>query len=262
MLGQTVTCTLSGYAFAMVEFPGRNAIFAVFLATMMVPLQTIIIPVFVIIRYLGLSDSLMSLVVSALGNAFGTFLMRQYFMQMPRELGEAARIDGAGHFQVFFSVYAKMAGPAIATLAILNFSAFWAEFYRPLIFLQSQDNFTLPARPGRSARKPGHRIDLGGARRRDPGHAAERDLVHLRPAILHRRRHSRVFAMSDTIELSVHDPRPPSSPLPPAPAIGLPQRSERPYRPGRHAAPVLPVAPDRRSGRCPWSGGTSPVPTS
>lgn len=144
VLGQTVTCTLSGYAFAMVEFPGRNTIFAVFLATMMVPLQTIIIPVFVIVRYLGLSDSLMSLVVAALGNAFGTFLMRQYFMQMPRELGEAARIDGAGHFQVFFSVYAKMAGPAIATLAILNFSAFWAEFYRPLIFLQSQDNFTLP----------------------------------------------------------------------------------------------------------------------
>ncbi|GAA3616975.1 carbohydrate ABC transporter permease [Microlunatus ginsengisoli] len=144
VVGQTVTCTLAGYAFAMIEFPGRNAIFVVFLATMMVPLQTIIIPVFVIIRYLGLSNSLMSLVVSALGSAFGTFLMRQYFMQMPRELGEAARIDGASHFQVFFSVYARMAGPAIATLAILNFSGFWAEFYRPLIFLQSQENFTLP----------------------------------------------------------------------------------------------------------------------
>ena len=144
VVGQTITCTLSGYAFAMVKFPGRSVIFAIFLATMMVPLQTIIIPVFVIIRYLGLSDSPMSLVVSALGSAFGTFLMRQYFMQMPKELGEAARIDGAGHFQTFLLVYAKMAGPAIATLAILNFSGFWAEFYRPLIFLQSQDNFTLP----------------------------------------------------------------------------------------------------------------------
>lgn len=144
VLGQTVTCTLSGYAFAMVEFPGRSAIFAAFLATLMVPLQTIIIPVFVIIRYLGLADTTMSLVVSALGNAFGTFLMRQYFMQMPKELGEAARIDGAGHFQTFYMVYAKMAGPAVATLAILNFSGFWAEFYRPLIFLQSQENFTLP----------------------------------------------------------------------------------------------------------------------
>ncbi|HWD77863.1 MAG TPA: carbohydrate ABC transporter permease [Kribbella sp.] len=144
VVGQTITCTLSGYAFAMVSFPGRSVIFGIFLATMMVPLQTIIIPVFVIIRYLGLSDSPLSLVVSALGSAFGTFLMRQYFMQMPRELGEAARIDGAGHFQTFLMIYAKMAGPAIATLAILNFSGFWAEFYRPLIFLQSQDNFTLP----------------------------------------------------------------------------------------------------------------------
>ncbi|NUR94264.1 MAG: carbohydrate ABC transporter permease [Kribbellaceae bacterium] len=144
VIGQTITCTLSGYAFAMVSFPGRSVIFGIFLATMMVPLQTIIIPVFVIIRYLGLSDSPLSLVVSALGSAFGTFLMRQYFMQMPRELGEAARIDGAGHFQTFLMIYAKMAGPAIATLAILNFSGFWAEFYRPLIFLQSQDNFTLP----------------------------------------------------------------------------------------------------------------------
>lgn len=144
VVGQTITCTLSGYAFAMISFPGRSVIFGIFLATMMVPLQTIIIPVFVIIRYLGLSDSPLSLVVSALGSAFGTFLMRQYFLQMPRELGEAARIDGAGHFQTFLMIYAKMAGPAIATLAILNFSGFWAEFYRPLIFLQSQDSFTLP----------------------------------------------------------------------------------------------------------------------
>lgn len=144
VVGQTITCTLSGYAFALLRFPGRGVIFAVFLATLMVPLQTIIIPVFVIVRQLGLSDSIYSLVIPALGSAFGTFLMRQYFMQMPRELGEAARIDGASHFQVFFLVYSRMAAPAIATLAILNFSTFWAEFYRPLIFLQSQSSFTLP----------------------------------------------------------------------------------------------------------------------
>ncbi len=144
VIGQTVTCTLSGYAFAMIRFPGRGLIFGLFLATMMVPLQTIIIPVFVIVRMLGLSNSLFSLVIPALGSAFGTFLMRQYFMQMPRELGEAATIDGAGQLKIFWYVYAKMAAPAIATLAILNFSGFWAEFYRPLIFLQSQDNFTLP----------------------------------------------------------------------------------------------------------------------
>ncbi|MGY0386125.1 carbohydrate ABC transporter permease [Nocardioides sp. WG-D5] len=144
VVGQTITCTLSGYAFAMIRFPGRNAIFGIFLATMMVPLQTIIIPVFVIVKTLGLTDSLGALVIPALGSAFGTFLMRQYFMQMPLELGEAARIDGASQFQIFAMVYARMAAPAVATLAILNFSAFWAEFYRPLIFLQSQDTFTLP----------------------------------------------------------------------------------------------------------------------
>lgn len=144
VVGQTITCTLSGYAFAMIRFPGRNAIFGIFLATMMVPLQTIIIPVFVIVKSLGLTDSLGALIIPALGSAFGTFLMRQYFMQMPLELGEAARIDGASQFQIFAMVYARMAAPAVATLAILNFSAFWAEFYRPLIFLQSQDTFTLP----------------------------------------------------------------------------------------------------------------------
>lgn len=144
VIGQTVVCTLSGYAFAVVRFPGRDKIFGVFLATMMVPLQATIIPVFVLVRWMGLSGSLASLIVPALGGAFGTFLMRQYFMQMPSELGDAARADGASHFQVFRLVYAPMAKPAMATLAILNFSAFWSEFYRPLIFLQDQRNFTLP----------------------------------------------------------------------------------------------------------------------
>ncbi|BDZ40146.1 carbohydrate ABC transporter permease [Microbacterium suwonense] len=144
VVGQTVTCTLAGYSFAVISFPGKNWIFGAFLATMMVPLQTIIIPVFMIVKTLGLTDSLWSLIIPALGSAFGTFLMRQYFMQMPRELGEAARIDGASQWGVFFHVYARMAAPAISTLAILNFSGFWAEFYRPLIFLQSQGNFTLP----------------------------------------------------------------------------------------------------------------------
>ena len=144
VVGQLITSTMSGYAFAMVRFRGQKTLFAIILATMMVPMQTTIIPVFLLVKYLGLTDSRLSLVLPAVGSAFGTFLMRQYFLQMPRELGEAARIDGAGHFQTFLMIYAKMAGPAIATLAILNFSGFWAEFYRPLIFLQSQDSFTLP----------------------------------------------------------------------------------------------------------------------
>ena len=144
VLGQLITSTMSGYAFAMVRFRGQKALFAIILATMMVPLQTTIIPVFLLIKYLGLTDSRLSLVLPAVGSAFGTFLMRQYFLQMPRELGEAARVDGASHFQVFTRVYARMAIAPMATLAVLTYSAYWNEFFRPLIFLQSTDKFTLP----------------------------------------------------------------------------------------------------------------------
>ncbi|MGC9544813.1 carbohydrate ABC transporter permease [Streptomyces sp. UG1] len=144
VVGQLITSTMSGYAFAMVRFRGNKALFAIILATMMVPIQTTIIPVFLIIKYLGLTDSRMALVLPAVGGAFGTFLMRQYFLQMPRELGEAARVDGASHFQVFARIYAPMARAPMATLGVLTFSAYWNEFFRPLIFLQSTDNFTLP----------------------------------------------------------------------------------------------------------------------
>jgi multiple sugar transport system permease protein len=144
VVGQLITSTMSGYAFAMVRFRGSKALFWIILATMMVPLQTTIIPVFLIIKYLGLTDSRLSLILPAVGGAFGTFLMRQYFLQMPRELGEAGRVDGASHFQVFARIYAPMARAPMATLAVLTFSAYWNEFFRPLIFLQSTSKFTLP----------------------------------------------------------------------------------------------------------------------
>lgn len=141
---QLVTSTMSGYAFALIRFRAKKTLFTIVLATLMVPAQTTIIPIFILIRYLHLSDSLLSLVIPVIGGAFGTFLMRQYFLQMPRELGEAARVDGATHFQVFSRIYARMALAPMATLAVLNFSGFWNEFFRPLIFLSSTDTFTLP----------------------------------------------------------------------------------------------------------------------
>lgn len=141
---QLITSTMSGYAFALVRFRGRSPLFSVVLATLMVPAQTTIIPIFILIRYLHLNDSRLSLVIPVIGGAFGTFLMRQYFLQMPRELGEAARVDGASHFQVFSKIYARMALAPMATLAVLNFSGYWNEFFRPLIFLSSTDKFTLP----------------------------------------------------------------------------------------------------------------------
>jgi multiple sugar transport system permease protein len=144
VIGQLITSTMSGYAFAMVRIRGGKALFMIILATMMVPLQTTIIPVFLLIKYMGLTDTRTALVLPAVGSAFGTFLMRQYFLQMPKELGEAARVDGASRFQVFSRIYAPMALAPMATLAVLTFSAFWNEFFRPLIFLQSQSKFTLP----------------------------------------------------------------------------------------------------------------------
>ena len=144
VIAQIITSTMSGYAFAMVRFRGRGPLFGLILATMMVPVQTTIIPVFLLLKGLGLVDSRFSLVLPAVASAFGTFLMRQYFLQMPKELGEAARVDGASAWQVFSRIYARMALPPMATLAVLTFSGYWNEFYRPLIFLQSQQNFTLP----------------------------------------------------------------------------------------------------------------------
>jgi multiple sugar transport system permease protein len=141
---QLITSTMSGYAFAVVRFRGKGAVFAMVLATMMVPAQTTIIPIFILIRYLGLSDNLWSLVIPAAGGAFGTFLMRQYFLQMPSELAEAGRVDGASNFQIFTRIYVPIALPPMATLAVLNFATYWNEFFRPLIFLQSTEKFTLP----------------------------------------------------------------------------------------------------------------------
>lgn len=144
VIAQIISSTMSGYAFAMIRFRGRGPLFGLILATMMVPVQTTIIPVFLLIKYLGLVDTRYSLVLPAVASAFGTFLMRQYFLQMPKELGEAARVDGASAWQVFSRIYARMALPPMATLAVLTFSGYWNEFYRPLIFLQSSSTFTLP----------------------------------------------------------------------------------------------------------------------
>ena len=144
VIGQMVTCCLAGYAFARLKFRGREPLFWAVLATMMVPIQATIIPVFLLIKNLGLVNTRTGLILPVIGTAFGTFLMRQYFLQMPRELGEAATVDGATQWQVFHRVYARLAGPPLATLGVLAFAAYWNEFFRPLIFLSAPSKFTLP----------------------------------------------------------------------------------------------------------------------
>lgn len=143
-IGQMVTAAMAGYVFANIPFKGREGLFAVILATMMVPMQVTIVPVFMLIRGMGLADTLLALILPAIPTAFGTFLMRQYFMGLPHELAEAAAIDGAGPWRTFFSVYAPLATPGLAIVGILAFNYHWNEFFRPLILTISEENFTLP----------------------------------------------------------------------------------------------------------------------
>lgn len=143
-LGQMASAALAGYAFAQLEFKGKSALFSVILATMMVPLQVTIVPVFLLIRGMGISDTLLALIIPAIPTAFGTFLMRQYFLGLPPDLAEAAAIDGATPWRTFRSVYAPLAMPGLAIVGILAFNYHWNEFFRPLIMTISEQNFTLP----------------------------------------------------------------------------------------------------------------------
>jgi multiple sugar transport system permease protein len=143
-LGQLITCSTAGYAFARLNFPGRNLLFILLLASLMVPAQVTIIPIFLTMRTLGLIDNHLAVILPGLISAFGVFLMRQFFKQMPQELFDAARVDGAGHVRTFLQIALPLAKPALATLGIITFNAVWNAYFLPLIFLNSWDNMTLP----------------------------------------------------------------------------------------------------------------------
>ncbi|MEU6352964.1 carbohydrate ABC transporter permease [Streptomyces sp. NPDC047072] len=143
-VGQMITAGLAGYAFARLEFRFKKPLFGLVLATMMVPLQVTIVPVFLVLKSMGLTDTLLGLIIPAFPTAFGTFLMRQYFLGMPKDLGEAAMLDGAGPWRTFRSVYAPLATPGLAIVGVLAFNYHWNEFFRPLILETSGQNYTLP----------------------------------------------------------------------------------------------------------------------
>ncbi|MGI5451787.1 carbohydrate ABC transporter permease [Streptomyces sp. CA-249302] len=143
-VGQMITAGLAGYAFARLEFRFKKPLFGLVLATMMVPLQVTIVPVFLVLKSMGLTDTLLGLIIPAFPTAFGTFLMRQYFLGMPKDLGEAAMLDGAGPWRIFRSVYAPLAAPGLAIVGVLAFNYHWNEFFRPLILETSGQNYTLP----------------------------------------------------------------------------------------------------------------------
>jgi multiple sugar transport system permease protein len=143
VVGNLVFCSLAGYAFARIKFFGRGIVFVAILATLMVPFQVTIIPTFLIVRQLGMIDTLGALIVPNLAGAFGIFMLRQFFLTLPIELEEAARIDGASRLGVLVKIVLPLSGPALATLAVITFLWTWNDFFWPLITIYSANNMTL-----------------------------------------------------------------------------------------------------------------------
>lgn len=139
-----VTCTLAGYSFARFRYWGRDALFLAVLATLMVPIQVILVPLFGLIQGLGWLNTYQGLIVPAGTSAFGVFLMRQYFLSVPRELLEAARIDGAGELRIFVQVAVPLVTPALSALIIFIFMNNWNSFLWPLLVTNREDMMTLP----------------------------------------------------------------------------------------------------------------------
>lgn len=143
-VGQLVLASMSGYAFARFRFPGRDLIFIVYLATLMVPFAVTVTPLFIIVKTLGWTNSYAGLIVPPMFSAFGTFLMRQFFLNLPAELEEAATLDGASTLTTFVRVIVPISGPAFATLGIFSFMASWNSFLWPLLIVSDREYMTLP----------------------------------------------------------------------------------------------------------------------
>jgi len=144
VVSNLVLCTLAAYAFARIRFLGRGVIYFVLLATLMVPLQVVLIPTFLIVKDLGLLDRLGALIVPHLASVFGIFMLTQFFRTLPIELEEAARIDGASRLSILLRIVVPLSLPALATLAVIQFMWTWNEFLWPLVtILTNQSAFTL-----------------------------------------------------------------------------------------------------------------------
>lgn len=143
ILGHLLSCTVAAYAFARLRAPGRDALFVVLLATMMLPYPVTIVPLYVFFNRLGWVNTILPLVTPAFfGSAFYIFLLRQFFLTVPRDFEDAARIDGANLLQILWWIFLPMALPAMATVALFTFQAAWNDFMGPLIYLQRPELYT------------------------------------------------------------------------------------------------------------------------
>jgi multiple sugar transport system permease protein len=143
-VGQVLTAAMAAYAFARMHWRGRQSLFMLYLATMMIPSQVTIIPLFILIRRLGWMNTYWALIVPSLFSAFATFLLRQFFMSIPRDLEEAAFIDGANHFTVFWRIVLPLSKPVLATLSVFGFMALWNSYLWPLFVARREEMMTLP----------------------------------------------------------------------------------------------------------------------
>lgn len=141
---QVFTSALAGYVFARLNFKGRDKIFMLYLGTMMIPFHVTVITNFLQMSTYGLVNTLWSLMIPPMVSAFGTFLMRQFFITVPRELDEAAKIDGCNPFQIFIQILLPMAKSTIATLVIFCFMNTWNDYFTPLIYINNAKKYTLP----------------------------------------------------------------------------------------------------------------------
>lgn len=141
---QVMTSAMAAYAFARLEFPGRNVAFVIYLATLMVPMQVLVVPLFIEMKVLNLIDTYAALLLPTIASGFGVFLLRQAIASIPRELDEAATIDGAGHFRIFLLIVLPLIRPALATFSVFAFMASWNSFLWPLVVIRSPELMTLP----------------------------------------------------------------------------------------------------------------------
>jgi multiple sugar transport system permease protein len=142
--GQILVSAMAAFAFARIQWRGRNLVFVLYLATMMIPSVVLVIPQFILIRQLGWANTYAALIVPGLFSAFGTFLLRQAFLQLPKDFEEAAFVDGANYFTIFFRITLPLAKPAMATLAIFSFMGLWNAYLYPLFVARREDVMTLP----------------------------------------------------------------------------------------------------------------------
>jgi len=167
VLGQLITSVLGGYAFARLRFPGRNVVFVLYLGTMMIPFVVLIMPLYQLMVQIGWSDRLVALIMPWIFTAYGTFLMRQFFLTIPREIEEAALLDGASRFEILWRIFVPASVPALATLATFTFLYAWNSFFWPLVIINTGNSenhvltLSLNVLRGRAADSPN--LVLAGA---------------------------------------------------------------------------------------------------